>query len=82
MATLYDTIIGNVALIQLVIIVGGLTFSAGYLMPRGILFFMKWKGSKKNGDLAASATYCASAIFIFGYLLAMAIIDSAKVFFG
>ena len=69
-------------ILKMMIFVGGFLLSTIYLLPRGIISFVKWKESKKYNDLTTSINYCAGAVFILAYLLSTLIISCFKSFYN
>ena len=80
MSTIYEILIGNEALIKTAIYIGTITFSTGYLIPKGIVSFLKWKESKKQSDLAISISYCVGSVMLLVFILATMIVSFVRSF--
>lgn len=64
--------------IKLLIFIGAFLFSTSYLLPRGIIYLLKWKDTKQISVLSTGITFLAGGIFILVYFLAVFIFDSIR----
>ncbi len=74
-----DSILNNYDLLwflKVTLTVGGLWLATIFLIPRGIVFYMKWKKDMQLKYLSSSVSYVAAGIFILLYFLAVFIIDA------
>ena len=69
---------GFLRLIQIIVFLFGVLLSTTILMPRGILFYQKWKEEKKKRDLSSAITYFSGGVFILLYFLSIMIIDYTR----
>lgn len=64
--------------IKLFLFIGGFLFSTSYLLPRGIMYLLKWKDTKQISALSTGITFLAGGLFILVYFLSVFIFDSIK----
>jgi hypothetical protein len=77
----WESFFNNIALLEVirfVVFSSMFLFSASYLIPQGIIYFMKWKETKQFSKLSTSMAFLSGAIFILIYFLVMFIFDSIK----
>ena len=64
--------------VKVVLFIFAFLFSASYLIPRGMVYFLKWKETGKLSQLSTSITFISGGFFILAYFLAMFVVDSIK----
>jgi len=65
-------------LVKVAIFVSFTLFATCYLIPQGIVYYRKWKETKKMTNLTSSVSCITNGIFILLFFLAMVIIDSLR----
>jgi hypothetical protein len=71
----------NIALLEvmkILVFVGSIVFSTAYLLPRGIIFFLRWKNTQKHIDLSISITSFVVGIFMLIYFTIFFVLDLLK----
>lgn len=77
----WQVFMNNIALLEMIkvfIFVGSFVFATAYLLPRGIIFFFKWKDAKKSIYLSISITSFAVGMLMLIYLSVFFIFDLLK----
>ena len=61
-----------------VLTIGGLWLATIFLIPRGIVFYMKWKKDMQLKHLSSAVSYVSGGVFILLYFLAIFIMDAGR----
>jgi hypothetical protein len=75
----FDSVLHNGNLfwfLKTALTVGGLWLATIFLIPRGIVFYVKWKKDAHLKHLSSAVSYVSGGIFILLYFLAIFIIDA------